>query len=121
MEACESGSMLEGLLPENIKIYATTASNATENSWATYCPGQFPSPPTDYDTCLGDLYSIAWMEDRQYFLYTLCLYNKANLYLANPRHIKMNMCCAMICSDKHDLSKETLIQQYDAVRILIPK
>ena len=63
LEACESGSMFEGLLPANISIYATTASNSTESSWGTYCPGMNPPPPPEYDTCLGDLYSIAWMED----------------------------------------------------------
>ncbi|KAH6756326.1 hypothetical protein C2S51_038912 [Perilla frutescens var. frutescens] len=61
--ACESGSIFEGLLPEGLNIYATTASNAVESSWGTYCPGEYPSPPPEYDTCLGDLYSIAWMED----------------------------------------------------------
>uniref|UniRef100_A0A7N0V896 Legumain prodomain domain-containing protein n=1 Tax=Kalanchoe fedtschenkoi TaxID=63787 RepID=A0A7N0V896_KALFE len=45
-------------------IYATTAANAEESSWGTYCPGDNPSPPTEYETCLGDLYSVAWMEDR---------------------------------------------------------
>ncbi|CAM4771692.1 unnamed protein product [Rotaria magnacalcarata] len=56
IEACESGSMLEGLLPDNINIYATTASNAEESSYACY-----------YDekrqTYLGDVYSVVWMED----------------------------------------------------------
>ncbi|OAY48710.1 vacuolar-processing enzyme [Manihot esculenta] len=63
VEACESGSMFEGLLPSNLSIYAVTASNAVENSWGTYCPGHYPYPPPDYDTCLGDLFSISWMED----------------------------------------------------------
>nr|XP_011465105.1 PREDICTED: vacuolar-processing enzyme-like [Fragaria vesca subsp. vesca] len=63
LEACESGSMFEGLLPTNISIYATTASNATESSWGTYCPDMDPPPPPEYDTCLGDLYSVSWMED----------------------------------------------------------
>ncbi|CAA3011006.1 vacuolar-processing enzyme-like [Olea europaea subsp. europaea] len=63
LEACESGSIFEGLLPEGMNIYATTASNAEESSWATYCPGDYPSPPPEYETCLGDLYSVAWMED----------------------------------------------------------
>ena len=56
IEACESGSMLEGLLPDNINVYGTTASNAQESSYACY-----------YDekrkTYLGDLYSVVWMED----------------------------------------------------------
>lgn len=63
LEACESGSIFEGLLPEGLNIYATTASNAEESSWGTYCPGEIPGPPPEYSTCLGDLYSVAWMED----------------------------------------------------------
>ncbi|KAK2445770.1 vacuolar-processing enzyme [Trifolium repens] len=63
LEACESGSIFEGLLPEGLNIYATTAANAEESSWGTYCPGENPSPPPEYETCLGDLYSVAWMED----------------------------------------------------------
>jgi len=65
IEACESGSIFEGLLPTDMNIYATTASNAEENSWGTYCPGMDPPPPPEYDTCLGDLYSVAWMEDSE--------------------------------------------------------
>ncbi|XP_057437419.1 vacuolar-processing enzyme-like [Lotus japonicus] len=57
LEACESGSMFEGLLPDDINIYATTAANAEENSWGYYCLIK------EYGTCLGDLYSISWMED----------------------------------------------------------
>ncbi|XP_047049253.1 vacuolar-processing enzyme-like [Lolium rigidum] len=64
LEACESGSIFEGLLPGNISVYATTASNAEESSWGTYCPGDDDgAPPPEYDTCLGDLYSVSWMED----------------------------------------------------------
>ncbi|XP_042478927.1 vacuolar-processing enzyme-like [Macadamia integrifolia] len=63
LEACESGSIFEGLLPEGLNIYATTASNAVESSWGTYCPGEVPPPPPEFETCLGDLYSVAWMED----------------------------------------------------------
>jgi len=63
IEACESGSILEGLLPDNINIYATTAANAEESSWGYYCPGMAIPPPEEYDTCLGDLYSISFLED----------------------------------------------------------
>jgi legumain len=65
LEACESGSIFEGLLPEGLNIYVTTASNAEESSWGTYCPGMNPPPPPEYETCLGDLYSVAWMEDTE--------------------------------------------------------
>ncbi|KAJ0601708.1 putative legumain protein [Helianthus annuus] len=65
LEACESGSIFEGLLPQGLNIYATTASGPDESSWGTYCPGEHPSAPEEYDTCLGDLYSVAWMEDSE--------------------------------------------------------
>ncbi|KAG6523967.1 hypothetical protein ZIOFF_013856 [Zingiber officinale] len=62
--ACESGSIFEGLMPEDLNVYVTTTSNAVESSWGTYCPGMDPPPPPEYMTCLGDLYNVAWMEDR---------------------------------------------------------
>jgi len=56
IEACESGSMFEGLLSKNISAWATTAANSNESSYACY-----------YDnlrrTYLGDVYSVNWMED----------------------------------------------------------
>ncbi|KAM7286274.1 legumain-like [Ixodes scapularis] len=56
LEACDSGSMFENLLPDDINVYATTASNSDESSYACY-----------YDdfrqTYLGDVYSVKWMED----------------------------------------------------------
>ncbi|WJX81299.1 legumain [Trifolium repens] len=82
LEACESGSMFEGLLPNDINIYVTTASGPKEDSWGFYCPDTHPASPPEYDTCLGDVYSISWMED----------------------------------SDKNDMTKETLKQQYETVR-----
>ncbi|KAF5478450.1 hypothetical protein F2P56_005009 [Juglans regia] len=65
IEACESGSVFEGIMPKDLNIYVTTASNAQESSWGTYCPGMQPPPPPEYLTCLGDLYSVAWMEDSE--------------------------------------------------------
>ncbi|KAI1283175.1 Legumain [Halotydeus destructor] len=58
LEACESGSMFDGILPKNINIYATTAANPDESSWAYYC-----DDTSGRDTCLGDEYSIHWLED----------------------------------------------------------
>ncbi|XP_048495118.1 vacuolar-processing enzyme gamma-isozyme [Beta vulgaris subsp. vulgaris] len=63
VEACEAGSLFAGLLPEDWNIYVTTASNPSESSWSVYCPGIDPRTPSEFDTCLGDLYSVAWMED----------------------------------------------------------
>ncbi|CAI0413740.1 unnamed protein product [Linum tenue] len=82
VEACESGSIFEGIMPKDLNIYVTTASNAQESSFGTYCPGMDPPPPPEYITCLGDLYSVAWMED----------------------------------SEAHNLKRETVNQQYKAVK-----
>ncbi|KAL6071251.1 Legumain [Balamuthia mandrillaris] len=56
LEACESGSMFQDVLPDDIAIYATTASNAELSSYACY----FDS---ERQTYLGDVYSVKWMED----------------------------------------------------------
>ncbi|XP_004082135.1 legumain [Oryzias latipes] len=55
IEACESGSMMEHL-PEDINVYATTAANDHESSYACYYDEK-------RDTYLGDWYSVNWMED----------------------------------------------------------
>lgn len=56
VEACHSGSMFEGLLPDNIGVYAITSANSNECSATCY-----------YDnlrrTYLGNLFSVNWMED----------------------------------------------------------
>lgn len=61
MEACESGSMFFKLLPEDIKIYATSASNPFESSFACYCNTSVFG--IIISTCLGDTYSVVWLED----------------------------------------------------------
>jgi legumain len=63
LEACESGSMFDGLLPANWNIYATTAANPDESSWGTYCPPQDMVNGVEINSCLGDLYSVNWMEN----------------------------------------------------------
>ncbi|KAI6205030.1 Legumain [Aphelenchoides besseyi] len=57
LETCESGSMFEGVLPNNVGILAVTAANATESSWGCYCDDP------NIDSCLGDLFSVNWMQD----------------------------------------------------------
>uniref|UniRef100_T1KP71 legumain n=1 Tax=Tetranychus urticae TaxID=32264 RepID=T1KP71_TETUR len=71
LEACESGSMFENILPDNINVYATTAANSIESSWGCYYDPKI-------GTALGDEFSVAWLED----------------------------------SDSHDLTKQTLEQQF---------
>lgn len=73
VEACESGSIFEGLLPTNISVYAMTAANASESSWAAYCPDwgdvevTKPVHPnaTELGTCMGDLFSVSFLEDTE--------------------------------------------------------
>ncbi|KAB0350385.1 hypothetical protein FD754_015242 [Muntiacus muntjak] len=55
IEACESGSMMNHL-PPDINVYATTAANPRESSYACYYDEQ-------RSTYLGDWYSVNWMED----------------------------------------------------------
>ncbi|XP_073464981.1 legumain-like [Aquarana catesbeiana] len=55
IEACESGSMMNHL-PNNIDVYATTASNPHEPSFACYRDEKL-------NAFLGDLFSVSWMED----------------------------------------------------------
>lgn len=56
IEACESGSMFAGILPADIHVYATTASNPTESSWACYWEAS-------RNAYLGDTYSVNFLED----------------------------------------------------------
>uniref|UniRef100_A0A8D0GPE7 Legumain n=1 Tax=Sphenodon punctatus TaxID=8508 RepID=A0A8D0GPE7_SPHPU len=55
IEACESGSMMNHLATD-INVYATTAANPRESSYACYYD-------EDRQTYLGDWYSVNWMED----------------------------------------------------------
>jgi len=63
IEACESGSMFSNILPASWNIYAMTASNPTESSWGTYCYPADNVKGVHLNTCLGDLFSINWMEN----------------------------------------------------------
>jgi len=67
IESCESGSMFNNLLPKNINVYATSASSPTESSWGCYCPPQDKVNGKSIGSCLGDLYSVNWMEDTDNF------------------------------------------------------
>lgn len=65
IEACESGSMFDGILDPKIKIYAMTASNPFESSWGTYCYPDDIVNGLNLGTCLGDEFSVNWMEDTE--------------------------------------------------------
>uniref|UniRef100_L7M9F1 legumain n=1 Tax=Rhipicephalus pulchellus TaxID=72859 RepID=L7M9F1_RHIPC len=75
VEACESGSIFDGLLTAYYSVYATTAANPYESSYACYYDAK-------REAYLGNLYSVSWMED----------------------------------SDKKDLKRETLFEQFSIVK-----
>lgn len=63
LETCESGSMFTALLPQTLPVYAVTAANAHESSWGTYCGEDSTVGGKDLGTCLGDLFSVNWLQD----------------------------------------------------------
>ena len=63
IEACESGSMFPKL--KNKNVAAMTASNAKLSSWAAYCNPDDKVDGQHMGTCLGDLFSVNWMEDTE--------------------------------------------------------
>lgn len=62
LESCESGSMFTSL-PKNTNIYALSAASPSESSWGCYCPPDDVVGGKEIHSCLGDLFSVNWMED----------------------------------------------------------
>jgi len=56
LEACESGSMFEGILANDTNVFATTAATADQPSYAFYYNDTL-------STYMADEYSIRWMQD----------------------------------------------------------
>jgi glycosylphosphatidylinositol transamidase (GPIT) subunit GPI8 len=63
LEACESGSMFKKILKPELNVYATTAANSHQSSYAFYCDEEAVVNGVNLETCLGDEYSIRWLED----------------------------------------------------------
>jgi len=61
LETCESGSMFEDMAIPG--IYALSASNPSESSWGSYCGSEAKVNGKSVNSCLGDLFSVSWMED----------------------------------------------------------
>ena len=62
VEACESGSLFHNIDLESINALALTATNSTSPSYGTYC---FPHDKVNGQnlySCLGDMFSVSWME-----------------------------------------------------------
>jgi len=62
IEACESGSMFPDIA-SNTGVYAMTAANASESSYGHYCHPHETVNGTHIGSCLGDTFSIRWMEN----------------------------------------------------------
>ena len=62
VDACYSGSMFINL-PDNLNVVAVTAANDQESSWGWYCGDEAVVKGKDLYTCLGDEFSVYWMED----------------------------------------------------------
>ncbi|KAL4497182.1 hypothetical protein ABPG72_019502 [Tetrahymena utriculariae] len=62
LEACESGSMFVNL-PANLSIYALSAANPTESSYAAYCGSNAKVNGKNIGSCLGDLFSVNFIEE----------------------------------------------------------
>lgn len=65
IEACESGSMFHNLLEKDTKVYGVTAANPNESSWGTYCYPHDKVKGKHINSCLGDLFSVNWMENTE--------------------------------------------------------
>ena len=108
VEACESGSMFASFPTDN-SVYVTTAANAKESSWGTYCPPLDMVDGKHLKSCLGDLYSVNWMEDSQKQVV-------AQQHGAQPRRLGAPR-------EEHDAASvaETLEAQYQKVKVLTNK
>jgi hypothetical protein len=67
VEACESGSMLQGQQLPAAGVYALTAAQAGENSYPIYCCSFFRPPSCtidgrDISSCLGDIFATSVWE-----------------------------------------------------------
>jgi len=62
IEACESGSIFQNQL-KTPNVFAVTAANAHESSWGFYCGSAATVHGKNIGSCLGDEFSIRWMED----------------------------------------------------------
>jgi legumain len=55
--------MFDGKLPDNTNIYANTAADPNQSSWGTYCPPNDVVKGKEINSCLGDLFSVNWMQN----------------------------------------------------------
>lgn len=49
-------------LSSDINVYALSAASPSESSWGTYCYPDDMINGQHVGSCLGDLFSVSWME-----------------------------------------------------------
>ncbi|CAH1402825.1 unnamed protein product [Nezara viridula] len=59
VEACHAGSIFDNMLPDTTRVFALTAADPHESSYACYYDKQ-------RETYLGDVFSIIWMNDTEH-------------------------------------------------------
>lgn len=62
IEACESGSLFQNMDLASINIWALTATNSTSPSYGTYCFPHDKVQGRNMFACLGDMFSVSWMD-----------------------------------------------------------
>ena len=62
IEACESGSIFADYDLSQFRAWAMTATDAIHPSYGTYCHPHDEVNGEHLYTCLGDLFSVSWME-----------------------------------------------------------
>ncbi|XP_050527225.1 legumain-like [Daktulosphaira vitifoliae] len=83
IEACNAGSMFDGLIDDDTKIIAVTASGPRECSYACYCD------ESEYHTCLGDLFNVKWMENLDQTIFDVS--TKSKTILRDFEEIRTNV------------------------------
>ena len=90
-----------------------TAANAAESSWGAYCPGQTPGPPPEYGTCLGDLFSISFLENE-------CAHIRSTLPSAAHRIILHAITTALLLNAQHSGTCPVSVLQCWTLSWLLP-
>lgn len=63
IEACESGSMFDKILTDDLNVFATTAANPTQPSFGAYCRPFDTVNGTSIGSCLSNEFSANWLQD----------------------------------------------------------
>eukprot|EP00827_Trimyema_finlayi_P007240 TRINITY_DN996_c0_g1_i6.p1 TRINITY_DN996_c0_g1~~TRINITY_DN996_c0_g1_i6.p1 ORF type:complete len:137 (+),score=58.82 TRINITY_DN996_c0_g1_i6:2-412(+) len=63
IEACQSGSLFKNIDFGNMNVYALTAANFNEPSYAAFCDYDAVVNGTHLNTCLSNQFTAFWVDD----------------------------------------------------------